>query len=82
MDMSQNNIVADAGYHAPTESLSPREMEILLLLSRALSTKSVARTLVVSPGTVKWHLQNIYGKLRAHSRESAVMRARSIGLIQ
>ncbi|MNQ79251.1 putative HTH-type transcriptional regulator [compost metagenome] len=61
--------------------LSPRELEIVTLLARALSTKSIARALSLSPGTVKWHLKNIFGKLGAFSREDAVSKARNLGLL-
>lgn len=56
--------------------LTVREREILGLLGRALSTKSIARELALSPGTVKWHLSNIYGKLGAYSKEDALAKAR------
>ncbi|PWR18344.1 LuxR C-terminal-related transcriptional regulator [Zavarzinia compransoris] len=58
--------------------LSPREGEIVQLLDRALSLKTVARVLNVSPGTLKWHLKNIYAKLDAVSREDAVAKARAL----
>ncbi|CAD5109392.1 LuxR C-terminal-related transcriptional regulator [Zestomonas carbonaria] len=61
--------------------LSPREQEIVMLLARALSTKSVARELNLSPGTVKWHLKNVFSKLGAFSREDAVAKARNLGLL-
>jgi LuxR family transcriptional regulator, maltose regulon positive regulatory protein len=59
------------------ESLSGREIEILVLLSRAMSAKSIARLLHVSPGTIKWHTRNIYSKLGARSREQALSHARA-----
>ena len=61
--------------------LSPRELEIVLLLARALSTKSIARELQLAPGTVKWHLKNIFSKLSAFSREDALSKARVLGLV-
>ncbi len=63
----------------PTQAdklLTVREREILDLLGRALSAKSIARDLNLSPGTVKWHLRNIYGKLGAFSKEDALLKAR------
>lgn len=53
----------------------------LLLLGRALSTKSFARELDLSAGTVKWHLKNVYGKLDAVSREDALAKARALGIV-
>lgn len=65
----------------PVEGLSLRETEILRLLAQALSTKSIARVLNVSAGTVKWHLKNVYAKLGVVSREHAVLKGRGLGLI-
>jgi LuxR family maltose regulon positive regulatory protein len=61
--------------------LSAREREVLELLGKALSTKSIARALDLSSGTVKWHLKNIYGKLGAASREDALGRARNLKIL-
>ncbi|PWR18179.1 LuxR C-terminal-related transcriptional regulator [Zavarzinia aquatilis] len=68
---------------APREggTLSPKEREIVQLLDRALSIKTIARALNVSPGTIKWHLKNVYAKLDAVSREDAVARARAARLL-
>lgn len=65
----------------PVEALSLRETEILSLLAQALSTKSIARVLDVSAGTVKWHLKNVYAKLGVVSREQAVLKGRGLRLI-
>lgn len=59
-----------------TRLLTPREIEILVLLGTGLSVKGVARDLVISPGTVKWHVKNLYYKLGASSREDALSKAR------
>jgi LuxR family maltose regulon positive regulatory protein len=61
--------------------LSARELDVLQLLAKALSTKSIARSLNLSPGTVKWHLKNIYGKFGAVSREDVLAKARMTGVI-
>lgn len=62
-------------------SLSAKELEIIELLSKAFSNKSIGRTLNISAGTVKWHLKNIFTKLDAVSREDAVVKARNRKLI-
>ncbi len=62
-------------------SLSPREIEILESLGRGLSMKGTARGLAISPGTVKWHVRNLYWKLGASSREDALSKARLRQLI-
>ena len=61
--------------------LSARELEVVELLSKAFSNKSIGRALNISAGTVKWHLKNIYAKLDVASREDAVVKARNFKLI-
>lgn len=67
-----------AGNGEVSEPLSERETEIVHLLSQALPNKKIARTLNLSPETVKWHLKNIYGKLGVSGRDEAVARIRDI----
>lgn len=63
------------------EPLTPREQEILQLLSAGLTNREIAEQLVISPGTVKKHAGNIYGKLRVHSRTEAAARGRDLELL-
>ena len=62
-------------------NLSPREREILALLSRGLGQSDIAATLVVSPKTVGTHIQHILAKLGVHSRAQAVVEAYRLGLV-
>ena len=62
------------------EALSDREVDVVRLLAQALPNKKIARTLGLSPETVKWHLKNIYGKLGVAGRDDAVARMRDLGL--
>ena len=50
------------------ERLSAREREIAILISEGLSNKEIARLLLLTEGTVKIHLHNIYGKLEVRNR--------------
>jgi LuxR family maltose regulon positive regulatory protein len=63
------------------DPLSQRELEILRLIATGMSNRDLAETLVVTVGTVKWHLNNIYSKLAVRSRTQAVARARELGLL-
>ncbi|MCB9077026.1 MAG: hypothetical protein H6631_05515 [Anaerolineaceae bacterium] len=63
------------------DPLSERELEILRLTASGLSNKKLAETLILTVGTVKWHLNNIYSKLGVSSRTEAVARARELGLL-
>ena len=62
--------------------LSPRELQVLQLVADGRSAPEIGVILFVSPGTVKTHLKNIYGKLGARDRASAVAEALRRGLIE
>lgn len=53
-------------------SLTPREREVLELIRLGLSNAEAARRLCISPGTVRKHLENAFGRLGVHSRTEAV----------
>ena len=55
--------------------LTPHEVRLLKLLVEGYSYKSAAAELGVSIHTIGFHVQNIYGKLRVHSKSEAVARA-------
>lgn len=63
------------------EPLSEREIEVLRLVAAGLSNRQIADRLVLSLGTVKSHIHNIYGKLDARSRTQAIARARELQLL-
>lgn len=61
--------------------LSRRECEILELLASGQSNKELARTLSISPNTVKTHVARVYEKLEVDRRVHAIEKARSLALI-
>jgi DNA-binding CsgD family transcriptional regulator len=61
--------------------LSPRECEILALLASGQSNKEMARTLAISPNTIKTHVARVYGKLEVARRVQAIEKARWLRLI-
>ena len=63
------------------ERLTERERAILALLPGPLSQREIAAALFVTPNTLKSHLRAVYRKLGAVSRNEAVVRARSLGLL-
>jgi LuxR family maltose regulon positive regulatory protein len=63
------------------EALSERELEVLRLIVDGASNREIAETLVVSIGTVKKHLNNIFLKLNAHSRTQVIAAARKHNLL-
>jgi DNA-binding CsgD family transcriptional regulator len=72
---------ADEGPAPPVEPLTPREREVLELVSEGLPNKAIAARLGVSDHTVKFHLSSIFGKLGVSTRTEAVRRAVHAGLI-
>jgi LuxR family maltose regulon positive regulatory protein len=65
----------------PAEELSPTELRILRYLPTNLSRPEIASELSVSVNTVNTHVRNIYAKLQARDRSSAVQRARDLRLL-
>lgn len=63
------------------EPLSERELEVLGLIAAGYSNAEIAERLVIAVGTVKRHINNLYGKLGAGSRTQALAIAREIGLM-
>ena len=65
-----------------TEPLTPRELEILGLVTQGLISREIADKLSRSRLTVECHIKNIYRKMHVTTRTEAVFRARSLGLVQ
>lgn len=63
------------------DPLSEREQEVLALLAAGLSNQAIADKLVITVGTAKWHVHNIYEKLGVSSRSQAIARAHEWSLI-
>jgi LuxR family maltose regulon positive regulatory protein len=73
--------VSEAALPPWVEPLSPREAEVLRLLTTPLSHAEIAEELVLSVNTVRSHIKSVYSKLDVHSRMEAVQRATELGLL-
>jgi DNA-binding NarL/FixJ family response regulator len=62
------------------ERLTPREREVLRLLSQGLTNREIAQQLTLSVGTVKIHVEHIIAKLGVSDRTQAAVRAVESGL--
>jgi ATP/maltotriose-dependent transcriptional regulator MalT len=63
------------------EPLTDRELRILRLLDKDFTNKEIARQLVITTGTVKVHISNVYRKLSVNNRRAAVSLARALGFL-
>ncbi|MDQ7960051.1 MULTISPECIES: response regulator [Flavobacterium] len=61
--------------------LTSREIEVLEQLSKGLNYNVIADNLILSPGTVRKHIENIYGKLQVHNKIEAIEKAKNNKLI-
>ncbi|RKE98213.1 response regulator [Ichthyenterobacterium magnum] len=61
--------------------LTNRETEVLEHLSKGLNYIKIAENLILSTGTVRKHIENIYKKLQVHSKLEAVQKAKRNNLI-
>src|SRR5690606_11714591 len=63
------------------QALTEREVEVLRLMARGKSNKAIGGELFIGEGTVKFHVNNILGKLGAEDRTQAVTIALQRGII-
>jgi DNA-binding NarL/FixJ family response regulator len=75
-------IAANLADHLGEENLTPREAEVLQLISEGNSNKAVGTQLFISEETVKGHVKNILAKLGANDRTQAVAIALRRGIIR
>ena len=61
--------------------LTSREVDVLEQLSKGLSYNAVAENLILSTGTIRKHIENIYRKLQVHNKLEAVEKAKRNNII-
>ena len=61
--------------------LTPREIEVLILIARGGSTRQVAQQLDITPKTAETHIERIYAKTGATTRSTATLFALQHGLL-
>ena len=79
-------VLSAAGHRVPRRreglaGLTAREVDVLRLIARGLSSKEVAERLVISPKTARNHIEHIYVKIGASSRVTASLFAMQHGLL-
>jgi DNA-binding NarL/FixJ family response regulator len=63
-------------------AITSRELEVLELIARGATNRTIASALEISPNTVRSHVQNIRAKLDASTRLEAVWLARRRGILR
>jgi HD-GYP domain-containing protein (c-di-GMP phosphodiesterase class II) len=87
LDETAVHAVLSAAGHAPQrpkrrdDGLTPREVEILLLVARGATNKEIAAQLVLSEKTVRNHVERTYAKLGVKNRVGASLYALEAGLV-
>jgi len=66
---------------APSEDLTPREIEVLRQLALGRSNKEIADALSIGDETVKTHVGNVFSKLQVENRAQAIVQALKRGLV-
>lgn len=77
-------LIVPAAATAPRDGeipLSPRELEVLVLLAEGASNKEIARRLDISIHTAKFHVGSLLDKLDAVGRTDAVAHAARLGVL-
>ena len=64
-----------------SESLTPREKEVLRLMADGTSSRDIANKLGISYATVRTHIRSLDAKLGVHSKVQAIVKARELALI-
>ena len=54
---------------------------ILRLIAAGQSNQQIAAQLIIAPGTAKWYVSQIFGKLGVHSRTQSIVRAQELSLL-
>ncbi len=58
------------------KGLTPREAEVLGWIGRGKTNSEIASLLYISPHTIRKHIENIFEKLKVHTRTAAALYAR------
>lgn len=78
----EDQVSETAASNTQSEELSAREQEVLELLAKGMSNRSIAEALFISEKTVKNHVSNILKKLSVNDRTQAVIYSLKMGLVK
>lgn len=81
LKLLRNPIQVESNEELEEIKLTNRETEVLEQLSKGLSYNLIAENLILSTGTIRKHIENIYRKLQVHNKLEAVQKAKKNKLI-
>lgn len=81
LKLFRNPIEFDTRLEGEGIKLTAREIEVLEQLSKGLKYNNIADNLILSLGTVRKHVENIYTKLQVHNKLEAIQKAKNNNLI-
>ena len=81
LNLFRNPTLVELSLVDETIKLTTRETEVLEQLSKGLKYNAIANNLIVSSGTIRKHVENIYNKLKVHNKLEAIQKAKENKLI-
>ena len=81
LKLFRNPIQFESKHDAECVQLTAREIEVLDQLSKGLQYYKIADNLIVSVGTVRKHVENIYKKLQVHNKLEAIQKAKENNIL-
>jgi DNA-binding NarL/FixJ family response regulator len=76
---SKREVTAPSGRDVP--ALTPRQLEVLGLLSEGKSVRDIGKELYLSEATVRNHVRSLLQALGAHSQLEVLAKAREMGIL-
>jgi DNA-binding NarL/FixJ family response regulator len=81
LKLFRNPVEFESARQAEGLNLTNREVEVLEQLSKGLKYNDIADNLILSVGTIRKHVENIYAKLQVHNKIEAIQKAKENKLI-
>lgn len=81
LKLLRNPFVAKDKQELEVIKLTDREVDVLEQLSKGLSYNAIADNLMLSSGTIRKHIENMYRKLQVHNKLEAIQKARRNNII-
>lgn len=82
LKLLRNPIVFEKDESLDEVQLTTREIEVLEQLSKGLNYNLIAENLILSPYTIRKHIENIYKKLQVHSKIEAIQQGKKRNIIE